>query len=123
MFSVFHSGTSVQLSYVTVQEQRYRFINGVGYGIDGYCCEVGDQLRKIPGKKIDYTAIAIKGMLFHYKSTNAKITVDGKIHTYKNVWIAPTMNGRFYGGIMPTPDQHRNSSELSTLVFHCPRAN
>lgn len=109
------------LPYVTVQGQRYRFINGVGYGIDGYCCEVGDQLRKIPGKKIDYTAIAIKGMLFHYKSTNAKITVDGKIRTYKNVWIAPTMNGRFYGGgMMPTPDQHRNSGELSALVFHCP---
>lgn len=109
------------LPSVMVQGRCYRFINGVGYGIDGYCCEVGDQLRKIPKKKINYTTIAIKGLLFHYKPTKAKITVDGTVHTYEKVWIAPTMNGRFYGGgMMPTPDQHRNSGELSTLVFHCP---
>lgn len=107
------------LPSVTVQGRTIRFINGVGYGIDGYCCQVGDQLRKIPGKKIDYTAIAIKGLLFHYKPTNARVTVDGKTKEYRHVWIAPTMNGRFYGGgMMPTPDQERKSGMLSTLVFH-----
>ena len=99
--------------------KKYRFINGIGYGIDGYCCEVGDALKKIPGKKVNYTSIAIKGLLFHYKPTSAKVTVDGKIHTYKKVWIAPTMNGRYYGGgMMPTPEQKRNSGTLSTMVFH-----
>lgn len=107
------------LPSVTVNGRNYRFINGVGYGIDGYCCEVGDELKKIPGKKVNYTSIAIKGLLFHYKPTNAKVTVDGKTHTYKKVWIAPTMNGRFYGGgMMPTPKQERNSGMLSTMVFH-----
>ncbi len=107
------------LPYVTVKNKNYRFLNGVGYGIDGYCCEVGDELKKIPGKKVNYTAIAIKGLLFHYKPTNAKVTVDGKTHTYKKVWIAPTMNGRFYGGgMMPTPEQKRNSDKLSVMVFH-----
>lgn len=107
------------LPKVTVKNKSYRFINGVGYGIDGYCCEVGDELKKVAGKKVNYTAIAIKGLLFHYKTTNAKITVDGTTHTYKKVWLAPTMNGRFYGGgMMPTPKQKRNSDKLSTMVFH-----
>lgn len=107
------------LPTVTVDGKTYRFLNGVGYGIDGYCCEVGDELRKIPGKKVDYTAIAIKGLLFHYKPTRAVVTVDGKSKSYRKVWIAPTMNGKFYGGgMMPTPDQQRNSGLLSVMVFH-----
>ena len=107
------------LPSVVVNGKKYRFINGIGYGIDGYCCEVGDALKKIPGKKVNYTSIAIKGLLFHYKPTSAKVTVDGKIHTYKKVWIAPTMNGRYYGGgMMPTPRQKRNSGVLSTMIFH-----
>lgn len=107
------------LPSVTVKGKKYKFINGVGYGIDGYCCQVGDELKKIPGKKVNYTSIAIKGLLFHYKPTNAKVTVDGKTSTYKKVWIAPTMNGRFYGGgMMPTPNQERNSGVISTMIFH-----
>ena len=34
------------LPIVTVDGKEYRFINGVGYGIDGYCCEVGDALKE-----------------------------------------------------------------------------
>ena len=109
----------INLPTVTVKGKTYRFINGVGYGIDGYCCEVGDELKKISNKKVNYTAVAINGLLFNYKPTNAKVTVDGKIHTYKKVWLAPTMNGRFYGGgMMPTPEQKRNSDKISTMIFH-----
>ncbi len=108
------------LPTVTVNGKNYRFLNGIGYGIDGYCCEVGDKLRETSsGKQINYTSIAIKGLLFHYKPTDAVITVDGKKYEYKKVWLAPTMNGRFYGGgMIPTPAQKRNSGTLSTLVFH-----
>lgn len=107
------------LPYVIVNGKKYRFINGIGYGIDGYCCEEGDMQRETSGKTINYTSIAIKGLLFHYKPTNAKISVDGKTHTYKKVWLSPTMNGRFYGGgMMPTPNQKRNSDKLTTMVFH-----
>ena len=99
----------------------YRFLNGVGYGIDGYCCEKGDALRDAGGKKINYTAIAIKGLLFHYKPANAVVTVDGVQHEFRKVWLAPTMNGRFYGGgMMVTPDQHRGNAEgkVSVCVMH-----
>lgn len=107
------------LPQVQVNGKQYLFLNGVGYGIDGYCCEVGDELRKRPGKKVNYTAIAIKGLLLHYKPTAATVTVDGKTRHYDKVWIAPTMNGRFYGGgMMPTPDQARGSGLVSTMVLH-----
>lgn len=110
------------LPSVEVNGKSYRFLNGVGYGIDGYCCEVGDKMRaEKPGEKIDYSAIAIKGLLFHYKPKNAKVIVDGVEHSYKKVWIAPTMNGRFYGGgMMPTPDQQRLSDDkkVSLMMFH-----
>lgn len=96
------------LPTVTVKGKDYLFLNGIGYGIDGYCCEVGDELRKTSNKPVNYTAIAIKGLLFHYHPVNATVTVDGKKHTFRKVWLAPTMNGRFYGGgMMVTPDQDR----------------
>ncbi|MBQ6825146.1 MAG: diacylglycerol kinase family protein [Clostridia bacterium] len=109
------------LPTVTVKDKTYRFINGVGYGIDGYCCEVGDKIKENSNKKVNYTSIAIKGLLFHYKPTNATVTVDGKTNTYKKVWIAPTMHGRYYGGgMIPTPNQDRKNinGTLSTMIFH-----
>ena len=107
------------LPSVEVNGKHYRFINGVGFGIDGYCCQVGDELRKIPGKKVNYTGIAIKGLLFHFAPRNATVTVDGKEYAYKKVWIAPTMHGKFYGGgMIPTPKQDRSSGKLSLMLFH-----
>ncbi|MBR3278812.1 MAG: diacylglycerol kinase family protein [Lachnospiraceae bacterium] len=109
------------LPFVEVNGMKRRFINGIGYGIDGYCCEVGDQMRAAGNEKIDYAGIAIKGLLFHYKPTNAEIDVDGKKYSYKKVWLAPSMNGRYYGGgMIATPGQDRLGKDrlLSLLVFH-----
>lgn len=89
-------------------EERY-FINGVGYGIDGYCCEEGDRLRaSAPGQPINYTAIAIKGLLFRFKPRNAMVTVDGEEFVFPKAWLAPTMKGRYYGGgMIAAPHQDR----------------
>lgn len=109
------------LPQVTVNGSAYHFLNGIGFGIDGYCCEVGDKLRKTSTKPVNYTAIAIKGLLFHYKPTNAVVTVDGTERRYQKVWLAPTMHGRYYGGgMMPTPNQNRRNPDhtVSTMVFH-----
>lgn len=108
------------LPTVSVQGKEYRFLNGVGYGIDGYCCEVGDKLRmQKPGEAINYTGIAIKGLLFHYKPVSATVIVDGKEYRFKKVWLAPTMNGRFYGGgMLPAPEQRREQATVSVMVFH-----
>ena len=109
------------LPTVEINGQVYKFLNGIGYGIDGYCCEVGDELKAKSDKPVDYTAIAIKGLLFHFKPRNATVVVDGVEHTYKKVWIAPTMHGRCYGGgMIPTPDQDRFNSDgkSSLMVLH-----
>lgn len=106
------------LPTVTVNGKDYKFINGIGFGIDGYCCEVGDEMKKKTDKPINYTSIAIKGLLFHFKPVNATVTVDGKTERFKKVWIAPTMYGTCYGGGMfPTPDQKRGVGKVSTMVY------
>lgn len=73
------------LPYVLVNGKKYFFINGIGFGIDGYCCEEGDRLHALNKKDVNYTSIAIKGLLFHYKAPNAKTTVDGVSKIYKRV--------------------------------------
>ena len=108
------------LPTVEVNGGKYKFINGVGYGIDGYCCEVGDRL-KAADKKVNYAGIAIKGLLFHFKPSNAEVIADGVTYNFKKVWIAPTMNGRMYGGgMIPTPAQDRLNAKrtVSLCVFH-----
>ncbi len=109
----------VDLPVVKVNGIERRFINNMGFGIDGYCCEVADQIRvKTPNKKIDYTAIAVKGLLFFFKPCHATIEVDGKTYEFDNVWLTPTMKGRYYGGgMMIAPDQDRLSDTLSVVVY------
>jgi diacylglycerol kinase family enzyme len=109
------------LPCVTVKGRSYRFLNNVGFGIDGYCCEEGDRLRALSDKPVNYTAIAIKGLLFRFKPRRAAVMVDGITYRFENVWIAPTMKGRYYGGgMIPTPSQNRLDPDgtLSVMVFH-----
>lgn len=109
------------LPVVTINGKSQKFINGIGYGIDGWCCEIGDKLRaKDSTKPINYTSIAVKGALFQYKKTNATVIVDGKEYHYKDVFLASTMKGRFYGGGMmaaPAQDRHDPEHKVSVLVF------
>lgn len=110
-----------RLPICEIQGIRNYFINGVGFGIDGYCCQEGDRQKALGKKKVNYTAIAIKGMFGKFKPRDAKITVDGKEYDFKKVWLAPCMFGRYYGGgMIPTPDQSRENEEgtISVMVFH-----
>ena len=103
--------------------ETHTFINGVGYGIDGYVCEEGDRIRKKTGKPINYTGTAIKGLLYAYKRTRAVVTVDGMTMEYKDVWMTPTMLGRYFGGgMMCAPGQDRMTPDgtVSLMVMRCP---
>lgn len=107
------------LPVVTVGGQSGVFLNNVSFGIDGYCCEEGDRLRA-RGKTVNYTKIALKGLLGAFRPLNAVVTVDGVRKEYRRVWLAPTMNGRYCGGgMMMTPGQDRKDPErkVSVLVF------
>jgi len=110
-----------ELPLVTVNGKTCRFLNNVGFGIDGYCCEEGDKLRAQNVESINYTSIAIKGLLGKFKPVNATVVVDGVERRYKKAWLAPTMNGRFYGGgMMAAPEQDRLNHEktVSVVVFY-----
>ena len=109
------------LPSVTIDGYDWLFLNGVGYGIDGYCCEVADQMHAAGETNVNYASIAIKGLLGKFKPRNAKITVDGKEFKFRKVWIAAAMNGRYYGGGMKNaPDQDRLNPErkLTLVVWH-----
>lgn len=108
------------LPEVVVNGTYRRFINGIGFGIDGYVCEKADIEREKSTKRINYTKIAIKGCLYDYKRANATVTVDGVTKTYKNVFMVPCMMGRYYGGgMMIAPMQDRKNAEktVSCVVW------
>ena len=107
------------LPVAKVNGKEYKFINNMSFGIDGYCCEEADRIKaKKPNKKINYTAIAIKGLLFAFKPRHAWIEVDDKLFEYDNVWLAPSMKGRYCGGgMMLAPDQDRSSGRLTVVLY------
>lgn len=109
------------LPTVTVGGVTYKFVNGIGFGIDGYCCEEGDRQRAAGRQDINYSAIAVKGCLFRFKPYGADITVDGETIHYDKVWLAPTMFGKYYGGGMKVaPEQDRNNPQhtVTNVVIH-----
>ncbi len=108
-----------KLPKVTINGVTTRFINNVGFGIDGQVCSEADKLKAKGKKKINYTSIAIKLLLFKYHCPDAIVKIDGVEKHYKKVWLAPTMNGQFYGGGMQVAPKHdRLSGQLSLCVMH-----
>ena len=104
------------LPKVIIRGKDFRFINGVGFGIDGVVCGEGDRRRQ-KGKKVNYTLLAVKCLL-KFKPVNATVTVDGVRKPYKKVWMTTTMKGKFLGGgMMMAPEQDRNSAENEITVF------
>lgn len=100
------------LPTVTIDGVTKYFLNGIGYGLDGYCCEEGDKKRNNNGRPINYTPIALKGLLYDFRPVDAEVVIDGKKQTFRQIWIAPSMHGRFYGGgVMAAPAQDRLNSE------------
>ena len=109
------------LPYVEVNGRKMYFLDNVGYGIDGWVCEIADQKKAAdPSARINYTNIALSGLFGKYKPCNARVTVDGVTKNYKKVWLAPAMNGRYYGGgMMVTPAQNRLDPDrkISLMMF------
>lgn len=112
----------MDLPHIHFNGETHTFLNGVGYGIDGYVCEEGDRIRKKTGKPINYTAAALKGLLYAYKQTHATVTVDGQTMEFDHVWMTPTMLGRFFGGGMmcaPGQDRLNQDGTVSLMVMRC----
>ncbi len=106
------------LPYVEVKGKTYRFINGIGYGIDGDCCVKAEEMKKAGAKDIDYGKITI-GLLFKgFTPKEAKVKVDGEEYAFSRVYIASAMNGRYYGGGMKVaPEQERSKGYLTFVTM------
>lgn len=103
-----------------VKGESYKFVNGIGYGLDGECVAVADDIQsKKPGKAISYPVISVKLLLITYKTCDVTVIVDGVEHHFKKAWLAPTMKGRYYGGgLMVAPSQDRKNGKVSCVVIH-----
>ncbi len=107
-----------KLPTVIINGEERKFVNGIGFGIDGMCCEVADQLIA-KGKKANYALISIKLLIHGYKCPDAVVTVDGEKHEFKKVWLASGMNGRYYGGGMEVaPEQNRLGDKLTSCIIY-----
>lgn len=109
------------LPFIRVNGKEYLFINNVGFGIDGYVCDVGNRKRAEKKKAINYTAIALKGLLYDFKPRRATVTVDGVTREYERVWLAPATNGRFFGGgmkIAPNQDRLSDDGKITFIIAH-----
>ncbi len=109
-----------QLPEAVVQGQRYRFLNGVGTGLDGFACVKVDERYRKTGKKGSYAANALKGLLYAFHPVKAVVKVDGVSNIYHHVWLAPTMQGRYFGGGIPmAPQQDRCNPDrtVSAMVL------
>lgn len=111
----------VGLPTITVNGKEYKFINGIGYGIDGYCCRERDRLLNKRNKPVNYTFIALKGLIYAFKPRNATVIVDGQEYHYSRVWMVPTMFGRYFGGgmkVAPTQDRNNPDGTVTVVVAH-----
>lgn len=109
------------LPVVTIKGKTYRFLNGVGLGVDGCVCSEINRLRKIKNKKVNYIPVALNVLFKHYTPTKATVTIDGETNVYNRVWMASVMKGKFFGGgmkIAPNQDRFNSDNLISCLVAH-----
>ena len=109
------------LPLLKIRDRSLKFLNGIGYGLDGYVCSEINRKRGMGKPKVSYIATAIKAFLFGYKPCRATLNIDGKEFKYEKVWLAPTMKGRFFGGgmmIAPTQDRMCEDSAVTVVIAH-----
>ena len=106
------------LPVIHVNGKEQRFVNGVGYGIDGFSCEVIENKKKKTGKKGSYSLEALKGLMKTYSPGKASITIDGVTTEFDNVWMVSVMQGKYFGGgVMIAPMQDRENPEHTVSVI------
>lgn len=95
---------------------RRWYLNGVGAGVDALVCQRMNENR---GQRTSYISTAIRCFFKDFRTTTARVTVDGVTREYDRVWMAGAMNGRYQGGgMLFAPGQDRHSDMLCSFVWH-----
>ncbi len=104
------------LPVVETMGLKRRFVNGIGFGIDGECCVKAEEMKKQGKTDINYGNITVKLLLTSYVAPKATVLLDGKEFTFKRSYIAAGMNGRYYGGGMQVAPMQKRNDGLLTFV-------
>lgn len=109
-----------KLPFVEVKGKTYRFLNGIGFGIDGECCVQAEEMKAAGEEKIDYGAISVKLLMGPFVPALARVRIDGgEEMTFPKAYLASAMNGRYYGGgMLIAPQQRRGSGKLSLVTIY-----
>ena len=106
----------LNLPTVEFNDKKIYFLNGCGTGLDGYVCSLVNEKKK--KGKLSFFRCTYKGFK-KYKRTNITVTVDGKTHEFKKVFLASIMNGNVEGGGMKmTPHAKRLDEYIDICVIH-----
>ncbi len=105
------------LPVVTIQGKKIRFLNGIGFGLDGFAFVCRDDYQHVrENSEICQILSLIRGFLFRYQPVSMDVIRDGELHRYERVWMAHTMKGKYLSGLKSASDQCRSSKER-TLSF------
>jgi YegS/Rv2252/BmrU family lipid kinase len=105
-------------------EKPRSFINGVGIGFDGDIAKNTNKtkykpfLNKLKLGSLAYIITAIR-MIFTYETHQLTIQVDGRKHTFDDVWMVSVCNNPYMGGgLKVTPNAKMNDGLLDLCVVH-----
>ena len=106
----------LNLPTVEFNDQKIRFLNGCGTGLDGYVCSLVNNSEK--KGKLSFFKNTYKGFR-KYQRTDIVVTVDGKDFEFKRVFLASIMNGNVEGGGMKmTPKAERLDDKIDICIIH-----
>ena len=106
----------LNLPTVEFNDQKIRFLNGCGTGLDGYVCSLVNNSEK--KGKLSFFKNTYRGFR-KYQRTDIVVTVDGKDYEFKRVFLASIMNGNVEGGGMKmTPKAERLDDKIDICIIH-----
>lgn len=104
------------LPKIKIGNKEYKFLNGVGIGLDGLICHYVSDLKLRKTRNVFFKS-AIKAFKNH-KPFDLDFKIDEKEYHLKNVRLCSVMNSKYYGGGMKiSPNSDRNNSYLDIIVI------
>lgn len=105
-----------------IDGNKHRFFNSISIGLDAQVCMEANRLKKAGKKSVNYALLAVKCIFTKYNFCDAVVTFeDGSKKEYKDVLLAITTKGRYFGGgvkISPNQDRNHPDEEMILIVAH-----
>lgn len=104
------------LPKIKINDKEYKFLNGVGIGLDGLICHYILNLKLKKTRNVFFKS-SIKAFKNH-KPFDISFELDNIPYDLKNVRLISIMNSPYYGGGMKiSPNSHRDNPYLDIVVI------